>query len=99
MKMKAIASHTIGLLLISIVIASAINAEESKFRKQFIESYRANNVQVLSIIIRQNKDTISAEVDGLINEAMSSEKNYLERMGILDIANAMSDRKSTRLNS
>ncbi|MEK6539254.1 MAG: c(7)-type cytochrome triheme domain-containing protein [Deltaproteobacteria bacterium] len=87
--MKAIASHTVGLLLISILIASAINAEESKFRKQFIESYRANNVQALSVIIRQNKDTISAEVDALINEAMSSEKNYLERMGILDIANAM----------
>src|SRR3989337_2358859 len=89
MKMKAIVSHTVGLLLISILIASAINAEESKFRKQFIESYKANNVQVLSVIIRQNKDTISVEVDGLINEAMSSEKNHLERMGILDIANAM----------
>lgn len=92
-KVKTISSISKLALLLTIGMViffeSHLGAEESKFRKQFVEHYTAINLQMLSIIVKQNKDVIEAEVNSLITEAMMPEKKYQEKMYLLDIANAM----------
>jgi len=64
-------------------------AEESEFRRQFIENYKKDSFYAQSGLVKKNKDTIVSEIDALINEAMMPEKNFQERMYLLDIANSM----------
>lgn len=88
--MKVSILYIAGLLLTLILIVSfapLLNAEESQFRKQFIENYNANSFMAQSILIKKNKDIIEAEINSLITEAMLPEKSYQERMYLLDIAN------------
>ncbi|MBI3398896.1 MAG: cytochrome c3 family protein [Deltaproteobacteria bacterium] len=79
----------IVMFFVAVFGVSYLRAEESRFRKQFIENYKTNSLQAQSILIKQNKDKIADEVNSLINEAMLPEKNYQDRMYLLDIANAI----------
>ncbi|MBI3753718.1 MAG: hypothetical protein HY266_06730 [Deltaproteobacteria bacterium] len=80
-----------GFVFILALIGAAfhLKAEESQFRKQFVENYRTNNFYAQSNLVKKNKDIMAAEINSLITEAMLPEKSYQERMNLLDIANAM----------
>lgn len=74
------------MLVLVVSFIPFLNAEESQFRKQFIENYNANSLQAQTFLIKKNKDNIETEVNSLITEAMASDKNYQDRMYLLDIA-------------
>lgn len=76
-------------LLVGVWNISYLKAEESQFRKRFIENYTTNSLMAQSILIKQNKDKIADEVNSLVTEAMMPEKSYQDRMYLLDIANAV----------
>lgn len=77
------------MFIASVFPFSNIRAEESQFRKQFIENYNGNFFQAQSTFVKKNKDIIEAEINILIAEAMQQGKKYQERMYLLDIANQM----------
>lgn len=84
---QIIAGFVFALALLGAVFH--LKAEESQFRKQFIENYRTNNFYAQTNLVKKNKDNIPSEINLLITEAMSPDKNYQQRMELLDIANAM----------
>lgn len=74
------------MLVFGVSFTPFLNAEESQFRKQFIENYNANSLQAQTFLIKKNKDIIETEINSLITEAMAADKNYQDRMYLLDIA-------------
>ncbi|MBI5048078.1 MAG: cytochrome c3 family protein [Deltaproteobacteria bacterium] len=91
--MKATVSIIRQVVIITVIVAiffkSYLSAEESQFRKKFMENHKANSLQAQSILIKKNKDIIPAEINSLITEAMLPEKSYQERVYLLDIAGAI----------
>lgn len=77
---------SIALVLFSL---AHLNAEESQFRKQFLENYYHEAFQAQSILIKKNKDIIEAEVNSLIAEAMLPEKTFQQKIQLLDFANSI----------
>lgn len=62
---------------------------QSSFRQTFEQSYKDQNFSYLSIIIRQNKEKIPAEVDSIVDEATREGVPFGERMHLLDLAVTM----------
>lgn len=89
MRVNTIYKAGLLLTIILVLVVSFIpflNAEESQFRKQFIENYNTNSLQAQTFLIKKNKDIIEAEVNSLLTEAMATDKSYQDRMYLLDIA-------------
>lgn len=74
------------LLLLS--STSAMAAADS-FRNQFIMNYKSNRFQQQVELVKKNKETMPGEIKALTAEALSPDKDYEERMFLLDVANAM----------
>ena len=88
---KIILYAAVPVLSITFVLLLMINlnAEESQFRKQFMENYYNDAFQAQPILIKKNKDIIESEVNALITESMSPEKTFQQKMHLLDIANSI----------
>ena len=59
------------------------------FREQFIKNRDANKFKEQVALVKKNKDVMPAEVGALIEEAMERDKEFSERMDLLDLASAM----------
>ncbi|MBI1911672.1 MAG: hypothetical protein HYS21_06685 [Deltaproteobacteria bacterium] len=76
-------------LALLFIFSKFSHSAESRFRQDFRTSYEQNRFDALGFLIRSNKNSVPAEVKGLIAEAMGPEKSYGERMQLLDLASAM----------
>ncbi len=74
------------LILLSTTLAGA--AADS-FRNQFIMNYKSNRFQQQVELVKKNRETMPGEIKALTAESLSPEKDYEERMFLLDVANAM----------
>ncbi|MEK7828959.1 MAG: hypothetical protein AAB256_04155, partial [Deltaproteobacteria bacterium] len=72
---------------IFLIMRNDVLAEESAFRKEFIEKSETLQFEALVTIIKKNKDIIPEEIKLLMQEAMT--KGLGERMYLLDIAERM----------
>lgn len=79
----------LGVLIAIILINSNAIAASSKFRMQFIYNRRANRLLAQEALIKNNKETIPDEIQGFIDEALSFDKTFEERMYLLDQAHAL----------
>src|SRR3989338_4634804 len=70
-----------------LIMRNDVLAEESTFRKEFIEKSETLQFEALVTIIKKNKDIIPEEIKSLVQEAMT--KGFGERMYLLDIAERM----------
>lgn len=79
----------IPAVFLALLVFSHETFGESKFRQDFTKSYMGNNFTALEYLVKNNKDIIPGEVKSLLQEALSGEKSYEDKMNLLDIANAM----------
>lgn len=77
-----------ALLTIMLLNSNAIGAS-SKFRMEFIYNRRANQLMALDALIKNNKERIPDEIQGFVDEALSFDKTFEERMYLLDHAHAL----------
>ena len=77
----------ISLLLLS--ITSAAGADGNNFREQFINNYKNFQFKAQDQLIKENADIMPREIRALIEEALEGDKDFNQRMYLLDIANAM----------
>jgi len=81
-----------GLVAASILVfmlSATAGAENSRFREDFTKSYRAGRISALVYLVKANKETIPAEVRGIMDEALAPGTPYAEKMDLLDLASAM----------
>ena len=86
-----------ALLAIMLLNSNAIGAS-SKFRMQFIYNRRANQLMALDALIKNNKESIPDEIQGFVDEALSFDKTFEERMYLLDHAHALAKMYSVHFN-
>ena len=72
---------------IFLIMRNDVLAEESAFRKEFIEKSETLQFEALVTIIKKDKDIIPGEIKSLIKDAMTKELG--ERLYLLDIAERM----------
>ena len=75
------------LLLLS--ISKPVYPADGKFREKFIEYQNALLLPQLVNLVKENREIMPAEIENLMEEAMAEDKDFRERMRLLDSANAM----------
>lgn len=85
---KAFKVLVLSAILAVFTVGSAA-AAESKFIKDFSENYYQNKFQALEYLIKKNNDSVPAEVRAAVQDALSGDKPYDEKMRILDLANSI----------
>lgn len=80
--------HMAAAVMVMVILSAPASAA-SKFREDFAKSYRNNQFNYMSILIRENITRVPGEVRALIKEATASDKTYAEKMELLDLANTM----------
>src|SRR5574337_1589187 len=55
----------------------------------FIMNYNSKRFQQQAKLVKKNRQTMPGEIKALTAEALSPDKDYEERMFLLDVANAM----------
>lgn len=79
----------LGALLTIMLVNSTGFAASSKFRMEFIYNRRANQLMAQDALIKNNKESIPDEIQGFVDEALSFDKTFEERMYLLDHAHAL----------
>lgn len=72
-----------------IALSGVARGEESEIRKSFIEARETNNAVLMTKIIEDNKDKIPAEIQSLLDEALSGKATVEEQDGLLYMAELM----------
>ncbi len=62
------------------------HAEETAFRKSFVDAKYKNNFAAMKYLIRTNKDKIPAEVDLILKEANAADASDRQRIILIDLA-------------
>lgn len=80
------------LLFVSTILLSpsGASAKSSKFRMEFVMNRVANAFVAQDALIKRSKDIMPGEIRSLIDDALSEERSFGDRMYLLDIAHAMS---------
>lgn len=63
--------------------------ERLSFREEYIRNYNNYNFAAQDFLIKKNKDKLLPEAELLITEAMLTDKDFRERMYLLDLAKGM----------
>ncbi|MCR4286387.1 MAG: cupredoxin domain-containing protein [Deltaproteobacteria bacterium] len=72
-----------------IALSGVARGEESEIRKSFIEARETNNAVLMTKIVEDNKDKIPAEIQSLLDEALSGKATVEEQDGLLYMAELM----------
>ncbi len=72
-----------------IALSGVASGAESEIRKNFIEARETNNAVLMTKIIEDNKDKIPAEIQSLLDEALSGKATEEEQDGLLYMAELM----------
>ena len=72
-----------------IALSGVALGEESEIRKSFIEARETNNAVLMTKIVEDNKDKIPAEIQSLLDEALSGKATVEEQDGLLYMAELM----------
>lgn len=72
-----------------LALSGAARGAESEIRKSFIEARETNNAVLMTKIVEDNKDKIPAEIQSLLDEALSGKTAEEERDGLLYMAELM----------
>ncbi|MDO8427457.1 MAG: cytochrome c3 family protein [Deltaproteobacteria bacterium] len=78
-------------LLSALIILAPYSAAgaENAFRNEFIINYKANRFPQQAELVKKNKEAMPGEIKALTAEALSPDRDFEDRMYLLDIANAM----------
>ncbi len=78
------------IFLMLLVFSSQCIAGNSAFREQFTKNYKTFQFAAQEKLVKgTSAELMQAEIQALVDEAMTANKNYTQRMYQLDIANAM----------
>lgn len=72
-----------------IALSGVARGAESEIRKSFIEARETNNAVLMTKIVEDNKDKIPAEIQSLLDEALSGKATVEEQDGLLYMAELM----------
>lgn len=72
-----------------IALSGVARGAESEIRKSFIEARETNNAVLMTKIVEDNKDKIPAEIQSLLDEALSDKATEEEQDGLLYMAELM----------
>lgn len=72
-----------------IALSGVVSGAESEIRKSFIEARETNNAVLMTKIVEDNKDKIPAEIQSLLDEALSGKATEEEQDGLLYMAELM----------
>ena len=78
------------LLLVLLVFPGLCGAEERDFRKQFITNYKTFQFGAQEKLVKgTSAQLMQAEIRTLVDEAMTTNQDYTDKLYMLDVANAM----------
>ena len=78
------------LFLMLFVFPTLCNAGEGSFRQQFTTNYKTFQFNAQAKLIKNTPaEIMQAEIRALVDEAMTADTDFAQRMYLLDIANAM----------
>ncbi len=78
-----------GLCIALLTLPTLVQADTADFINQFIKNQTDRNYDIQVELIEQNSEQVSAAVKQMVEEAMSEEKSFEQRMGLLDYASSM----------
>lgn len=77
------------LVCVLILISAIAEAEDNRFRNQFITNYKTFQFKAQENLIKESKGVMPGEVLSLVEDAMIEQNSHGQRMFLLDAAAAM----------